>query len=122
MIRIAALTVLVGLAGCGEPEPARPTPTDAAPRSATVPDSRYQLEAEDRVRELLRAPDSARFDSVAVRRTGEVTAVCGFVNAQNALGGMTGRKRFISNGASVTVLEDQMASGEFAEVWNSLCV
>lgn len=47
--------------------------------------------AKTAIRHVLKDPDSARFEGM-VRRPG---AVCGFVNAKNAMGGYTGRRMFV---------------------------
>jgi hypothetical protein len=56
---------------------------------------------------------------VRVVRKGELVAICGYVNARNGFGGMTGPQRFISGGA--TVLESEMGPGEMDISWSQFC-
>lgn len=77
------------------------------------------IAAEDLVREQLRDPDSARFSGTATHVSDGADVVCGFVNAKNGFGGMSGRRGFIVIGP-LAVLEE---SDEklFAEAWPANC-
>ncbi|WMT90159.1 hypothetical protein [Pelagibacterium sp. H642] len=53
---------------------------------------------EDGVRNELRDPDSARFDTMlAEKGSDDLTSVCGFVNAKNGYGGYTGMVPYLGN-------------------------
>jgi hypothetical protein len=108
-LRILALTacLTLPLQACGEPP--------EAPQS----DIGYEMVAKDQVKARLRDPESARFTDVRVVRRNGVTAICGYVNSKNGLGGMTGPQRFIAGGA--VGLEEDFAPGEMDQAWNRLC-
>lgn len=127
--------VAVGLAGvvllmvaCGE------ATTPSAEGAATLPsaptsDIKAKAVSDDvriygakkQVRLLLRDPSSAEFRSLGVHRAGKITAVCGQVNSANGFGGLTGFQRFVSDGASVTALEESLPRGEMDKLWAALC-
>jgi hypothetical protein len=74
--------------------------------------------AQQAVKGRLKDPSSAEFRNERVGSyQGKAIVVCGEVNAKNSFGGMTGFERFVSNGGDVTVLESEMAEGEFPTVW-----
>lgn len=104
---LAASTVL--MAACGSPSSESAEPFDAT----------YITLAQDAVRQRLRDPDSAEFSEIHVSRRAGVVAVCGYVNSRNGFGGMGGRQRFISGGA--TGLEEDFAEGEMDASWARLC-
>ena len=105
---LAALALALPLAGCGSDE--QPTvPSDAG----------YEIVGKEAVKARLRDPDSATFSQVRVVRRGETTAICGYVNSKNGLGGMTGPQRFIAGGA--TALEEDFGPGEMDQAWAMLC-
>lgn len=108
-LRILALgaCLILPLQACGEPAD-RP-PNDAG----------YETVAKEQVKARLRDPESAEFTGVRVVRRGGVTAICGYVNSKNGLGGMTGPQRFIAGGA--VGLEEDFAPGEMDQAWNRLC-
>ena len=70
----------------------------------------------------MRDPDSADFRNFGYYSGGKTPAVCGEVNAKNAFGGFTGYERFVALGEELAYLETDVANGEFAEVWRTLCV
>ena len=76
---------------------------------------------------MLRDPGSAEFRNVKLYRPipGQPTpVVCGEVNSRNAFGGMSGFQGFIGSGSGEsfpTVLEEQMAPGEYAKAARRLC-
>ncbi|WGM48093.1 hypothetical protein KOAAANKH_02982 [Brevundimonas sp. NIBR10] len=107
-ILAAALALALPLTACGD-EPKPTGPSDAA----------YEIVGKEAVKARLRDPDSAEFTLVRVVRRGETTAICGYVNSKNGLGGMTGPQRFISGGA--TALEEDFAPGEMDQAWARLC-
>lgn len=73
-----------------------------------------RVDARVAVQSMLRDPDSAEFTGLAVH--GDV--VCGYVNARNGFGGMTGPQRFIYQGYAE--IEEAGGSG-FSERWTRLC-
>lgn len=103
VVLIAALA-LVGCSG-GSGEPSGPS------------DSSKILVGQNAVKELLRDGDNADFRSLRLGSVREAEVVCGEVNSTNGFGGKSGYQRFISNGGSVTVLEEQMEPSEFAKAW-----
>ncbi|WP_093080195.1 zinc ribbon domain-containing protein [Sphingobium sp. AP50] len=72
-------------------------------------EARVRIEAA--VRSRLRDPDSARFKHL---RNG-----CGYVNARNGFGGMTGDVPFIATSKGVVFREDAPTS--FRTRWNDFC-
>ncbi len=65
----------------------------------------------------LKDPSSAKFGKVVYRPDG---VVCGYVNAKNSFGAMTGEKAFISLGtADGTWLHGE--SKDFESTWNKRC-
>lgn len=76
--------------------------------------------AKDLVQRQLRDPGSVEWGDVAVRRAGALEAVCGRVNARNALGGYAGMTRFVAfPGLDAASLDD--GSEEFADGWRKYC-
>ena len=67
--------------------------------------------AEDAVRLQLKDPSSAQFEGI----TKKDTAVCGFVNAKNAMGGYVGFRAFIVKNGSAELDSEDGASGEFGK-------
>ncbi len=102
--------MIIGLAG----------PASAANSAATV-NAMVETNARELIREKLRDPKSAVFSQIRVSRRSGSPIACGLVNARNGFGGMTGNQRFVSNGATITVLESEMASGEMTLTWNKIC-
>jgi hypothetical protein len=81
-------------------------------------------EAEDQVRAILRDPTSAEFTNV-IRHppmNGKGAVVCGYVNAKNGFGGMTGPVRFLA-GSTTLIDNDPSETGQqvFEGVWGGLC-
>ena len=75
------------------------------------------------VRQRLREPSSATFKNVVFRTLqGKAPMVCGEVNGKNGFGGYTGYQRFVAAGDQLAYLESDFAAGEFAEVWNTICL
>jgi len=67
----------------------------------------------------LRDPDSAQFIGVHTVHRNGVKAVCGFVNARNGFGGMTGNEAFVVIGANA-IMAGSASAKEEAEL-NKLC-
>lgn len=61
--------------------------------------------AQDRVRAVLKDPESARFQNLSIKTFEGERVVCGQVNAKNAYGGYVGFTRFAA-GVGAAVLED----------------
>ena len=80
-----------------------------------------EVGAKDLIKSKLRDPDSAVFDQVRVSRKSGHPIACGTVNSKNGFGGMTGAQRFISNGATLAFIEEEMADGAINEVWARFC-
>ena len=110
LILAVALAPIAVVAGCGR--------DNNTPNEAT-----YIVMAQNEIKARLKDPDSAEFRNVKMHMTTalgpETPATCGEVNANNSFGGKTGYQRFVSGGA--TVLESDMESSEFENVWSTLC-
>lgn len=94
---------------------------DAQPNSPETIDSMVQVGAGDLIRAKLRDPGSAEFGDILISRKSGSPIACGTVNSRNGFGGMTGAQRFISNGATLAFLEEEMESGAMDEVWSRFC-
>lgn len=68
----------------------------------------------------LKDPSSAEFSEMKVSRRNGATVVCGYVNAKNSFGGMTGRERFVVSGLAAT-MESDVEAGGFQPVWDAFC-
>ena len=76
------------------------------------------------VAKALRDPDSAKFRDVTVvapehfdrKKPG---TVCGYVNAKNGFGALTGYEPFIVMAGAIPILDDH--TNEFAKLWNQSC-
>lgn len=68
----------------------------------------------------LKDPESAQFRNERVSRSSGNPVVCGEVNAKNGFGGFTGFEPYIGLG-DLVVMDNDMAQGEFAELWNKAC-
>jgi hypothetical protein len=77
------------------PRPAAPAP---AAKQAAPGEDPLIAQAKDSVISQLREPSSARFANVKVRTVRGKQAVCGFFNAKNAAGIMTGPQPFAFDG------------------------
>lgn len=67
-----------------------------------------EVAARARVLDQLRDPSSAEFSEVAVYVGADgQKRVCGYVNANNAFGGKTGRKRFIAGATEAFLAEGE---------------
>lgn len=88
-----------------------------SPSSSGPSESDMVRVGENAVRQVLRDGDNADFRGSKIGAVNGAKVVCGEVNSANGFGGKSGYQRFISNGGSVTVLEEQMEAGEFAQAW-----
>lgn len=71
--------------------------------------------AEQSIKHALKDPDSAKFSSSRLSKSG---AVCGYVNAKNSFGAYAGNSRYIYVNGSST-MDD--GSQEFSDVWDKIC-
>ena len=80
---------------------------------------------EDRVREGLKDPDSAKFTGEFLSRSDNpaspVISLCGQVNAKNSYGGYGGFSAFIVNSDMQVVFYDKQQASSFAPVWDTWC-
>lgn len=91
---------------------------DATPEGQNVLAKQAQLEAdqpsidlaETLVKVRLRDPDSAVFSGTKVVRRGGKETVCGFVNARNGFGGMTGDRWFAVVDTDVLFMDESLAA------------
>jgi hypothetical protein len=75
----------------------------------------------------LKDADSVEFGDVWAGRiskeTGESMLVaCGYYNARNGFGGMTGEKRFIGGPGGVVLTDDQPTTNAFNLLWPKACI
>jgi hypothetical protein len=77
--------------------------------------------SQDAVRKRLKDPDSAKFEDVFFSTFEGHAVVCGRVNSKSGFGGYTGSQGFIASGDLITVLEEEMAPGEFGRSWGLFC-
>jgi len=108
----------------------RSCPRDAAPNESAAVATRsthdarvsaVRWAAQDAVKRLLRDPESATFEELAVVSHGDTMLACGYVNAKNGFGGYVGRQAFVGS-TGTAILSSQMAHGEFRKLWQRACV
>lgn len=99
-----ALLLSVDTAAAAKP---KPPPKKADPIAA----------AHARVSDQMRDPETARFSDSFVSSSG---SVCGMVNGKNAMGGYSGKTRFIVTLDRV-MIEDNAGSAAFDYRWSELC-
>lgn len=74
---------------------------------------------EDLVRQMMKDPDSAKFQNVFFAQS-EIPVTCGEVNSKNSFGAYIGYQRFLSAGrAELTFVESQV--DDFGSVWRQFC-
>ena len=112
---VATLLVSVLVSSCS----GEPSAVDRAKDRERKEDS-WKFEMQRRLAAKLKDPDSATFRNVFLSKKTDAPVVCGEVNSRNSFGGMTGFQRFISAG-EIQVVEEQMANGEFGQVWSQFC-
>jgi hypothetical protein len=90
----------------------------AAPKHKAQPTPKPDpiAQARERVKEMLKDPDSAKFRTEFVGKDG---AVCGFVNAKNSYGGYSGFERYVVSADSV--LLDGGESWKMDSRWSDYC-
>lgn len=82
------------------------------------PNLRVIVEAEIAIKEMLKEPESANFRNTFTSKG----VACGEVNSKNSFGGYGGWQGFISNGSSITILEEQVGGNEFKKLWRTYCI
>jgi hypothetical protein len=92
-------------------------PTAASKKGKSGSPSDLILKAQAEAASLLKDPESARFSSTAISPS--TGAVCGLVNAKNALGGYAGPKRFIVT--SEKALIEDADTWKMDLRWQELC-
>lgn len=84
--------------------------------------SESRLRARQAVAALLRDPQSAEFSDMVILESSEGDrVVCGKVSARVGRGNFAGPQRFITNGAELTVLEEQASLEKFDAAWFKIC-
>jgi hypothetical protein len=107
--------------------PPPPTPEQVAERKAESDRFVAGGLGERMIREMLRDPDSASFSGTYGRIRGDLGIGCGYVNAKNGFGGMTGKSPWIwvyDRKAMVPVsgmVRSNSNSGTFNPLWNKYC-
>ena len=76
------------------------------------------MTAERAIKASLKDPDSAVFSDSVFREPG---AVCGYVNARNSFGGLTGNKGYLVDTESGAILIEGSTKG-FSAAWNTRCL
>lgn len=71
------------------------------------------------IKRSLRDPDSARFGTVRVYRSGGSPVVCGTVNARNGFGGYTGERPFMATEERLTMPAE--VTRAFQQAWRENC-
>ena len=67
-------------------------------------------------------PQSAEFSGLVILESIEGhRVVCGKVNARDGRGNIGRTQRFITNGAELTVLQEQASSERFDAAWLKIC-
>lgn len=96
--------------------------TKPAPHPTAAEDQfSARVDAEEKVKALLKDPDSAKFGEEFVRDP-KLPIVCGEVNARNSFGGYSGASEFVVFGAGALVREPGADNDtEFVRIWNRLC-
>lgn len=84
--------------------------------------SETRVQARQAVTALLRDAQSAEFSDMAILESAEGhRVVCGKVSARDGWGDVAGPQRFITNGAELTVLEEQASLEKFDAAWFKIC-
>lgn len=73
-----------------------------------------------RIKAVLKDPESAQFKSMFVSKSMGVPVVCGLVNSKNSFGGYSGFQRVLSAG-DMQAIESDMPAGEMDKIWNKAC-
>ena len=94
-----------------------------APSSSGGPldKTRFIADQDQKIRDGLRDPESARFRKEAISTNVVEPALCGQVNFKNATGGYEGFQRFISSGHAPPLLENTIGPDEMNRQWTNLC-
>lgn len=109
---VALICACIAVSACGQQD---------QENSPETIDSMVEVGAKDVIRSKLRDPDSAVFTEFHVSRKSGSPIACGKVNSKNGFGGMTGAQQFISNGATLAFLEEEVVDGGWPEIWNRFC-
>lgn len=112
MFRFVAVLGLLAVGGCGR---------DEGQSSRALMDANVEVAAKEQVRNRLRDPSAAEFRDFRVSYKGGHAIACGEVNGTNGFGGKAGFQGFVSNGGEITVLQEDMASGEFEKLKARYC-
>lgn len=97
-------------------------PTDLAMSESWAID-----EGKRSLRASLKDPSSVKFDSVWAGRMQSsadkppTLVACGYFNARNSFGGMSGRQRFISGPAGPALTDERPGGAVMDEMWRTTC-
>lgn len=109
---LTAIALLFGVGACSE------KPAD--PAQEAIKTAYYGAQVE--VEKQLRDPSSAQYtDTVVYIQADGGYVTCGYVNAANAFGGMTGPKPFFGNQAGAVIGEGELLPVVTA-AWSQACV
>ena len=90
--------------------------------SAERENAETRARARQAVANLLLYPASAKFSDLVILESIEGhRVVCGKVSARDGSGTIAGTQRFITNGAELTVLQEQASSERFDAAWLKIC-
>lgn len=82
--------------------------------------ARFRLDEEQRLRDSLRDPESARFRAGFVASVSSLRVVCGEVNERNETGGFVGYRRFIA-APTFRAREGPVDPEVMDALWSALC-
>ena len=124
MYRSPIIALILLTAACGSSDSSSAShedgKSDRSPEgNGTVKELTYIDLNEDKIRQKLKDPESAKFRNSRVFYA-VAPIVCGEVNAANSFGGKNGFQRFVSGG-TVQALEEEMAEGEMDKLWAQVC-
>jgi hypothetical protein len=90
--------------------------------SAELENAETRTRARQAVANLLHHPQSAKFSDLVILESIEGhRVVCGRVSAHYASGNEAGTQRFLTNGAELTVLQEQASLERFDAAWLKIC-
>jgi hypothetical protein len=90
--------------------------------SAEQENAETRARARQAVANLLLYPETAKFSGLVILESVEGhRVVCGTVSARDASGHEAGTERFITNGAELTVLQEQASLERFDAAWLKIC-
>ena len=115
---LGGLPAIAGLIGENKPAPVSTTSTSTRQSEAYA----AVVVGEKVIRSVLKDPDSAVFTESQGRIKGGMHVACGYVNAKNSFGAMTGRSPWlvvVEN--KVAMVQSSDNASKFIPLWNKYC-